>query len=333
MRYINVFGQPFPIRWKYRPELCVDVVGGENKNGANLATHVCVDDGTHRNMQWTLPSSGTGLIRWTPNPSKCWDVARGDTSNGANLYLWDCDENNPNQQFILPASGTGHIKWATHPNKCVNVAGGTADTSPSPPGRINLNMYDCMSSNNLEFTLPLVSESTDLVVTSLNAYDGGDGNPGVAAQMANGFGSFAVRWGTDTNFQFQFVESGTSTPRVLSEVHMAFFDMDGQAAWQEYVSGEGYKGYITDVATTLSASTLASGRTQFEGTVSVENPTSPGVASEAQRKASVMFFFKDTSTFKITFGHKGNKAPYTRPGEFATLFFSGSSVLVDRCAP
>jgi len=215
----------------------------------------------------------------------------------------------------------------------MNVNGGTTDTSPNPPGRININIYKCTDTPDQQWTLPQVSESTDLVVTTLNAYDGGAGNNNVAANMANGFGSLIVRWGTATNIQFQFVESGTSTPRVLPEVHMAFFDLDGQAAWQEYISGEGYKGYITDVATTLSASTLSTGRTQFEGTVSVENPTSPGVASDAQRKASVMFFFKETSTFTVTLGHKGNAAPYTKPGEYAQFFFSGSSVLVDRCGP
>jgi len=333
MRYINIFGQPFPIRWKHRQELCIDVVGGEVKQGANIATHDCVDDGTHRNMQWTLPSSGTGLIRWTPNPGFCLDVQGGSTLDAANVYLYPCDASNPNQQWILPAGGEGEIKWATYPDRCMNVHGGTADTSPSPPGRINIDVYKCNGNADQQFVLPLVSESTDLVLTTLNTYDGGDGNGNVPAQMENGFGALKIRWGTATDVQFQFVESGTSTPRVISEAHMAFFDLDGQAAWQEYLSGEGYKGYITDIAPTLSANMLSSGRTQFEGTVSVANPTEPGVATDAQRKASVMFFFKDTSTFTVTFGHKGNAAPYTSPGQFATFFFSGSSVLVDRCGP
>ena len=117
----------------------------------------------------------------------------------------------------------------------------------------------------------------------------------------------------------------------MEEVHLAFFDLDGGDSGAEVLSGQGYKGYITDAETTLAADTLPSGRTQFKGTESVPNPDSPGVASEAQRKASVMFFVKDSSSMTINFGYEGNNPPYTKAGENALLLFSGSSVLVDRC--
>ena len=63
------------------------------------------------------------------------------------------------------------------------------------------------------------------------------------------------------------------------------------------------------------------------GTETVEDPTAPGTASSAQRKASVMFFLKDVSEFGVTFGQEGGTSSGT-----SKLLFSGSSVLVDRCA-
>jgi len=87
-----------------------------------------IESGTHFNMQWTLPPSGTGVIRWTPHPDKCFQVAGGSTANGANLELCDCDDTDPNQQFTIPASGSGVIKWATNPTKCVDVKDGKTVT-------------------------------------------------------------------------------------------------------------------------------------------------------------------------------------------------------------
>jgi len=173
--------------------------------------------------------------------------------------------------------------------------------------------------------------ATDLVVTAVTPLDGKP-NTGAVNNMKNGFGSLIVRWGTTTDFQFQFVQSGTATPVVIEEYHMAFFDMDKSGDGAEVLSGQGYKGYVTDADTSLAASILGGGRTEFTGTQSVPNPTSPGVATEAQRKASVMFFFKNSSSFIVNFGYRGSQGTYTKDGEFALLLFSGSSVLVDRCS-
>lgn len=336
MRYVNIFAKAFPVRWTTNPDVCIDVAGGSKANGASVMTWECVDDGTHRNMQWTLPPSGTGVIRWTPNPTKCFQVAGGSTANGANLEMWDCDEANPDQQFsiVTTGSGIGPIKWATHPDKCLNVKNGDAFAFKKDGGsanRVDIQLSDCIDNDaNQEFTLPKVKDATDLVIKSLNQYTS-PGNADVSSNMEKGFGSLTVKWGTSTEFQFQFVESGTSTPRVLEEFHMAMFDLDKAGDGAEFVAGKGYKGYVTDAETSLSASTLPDGRTKFTGTASVPNPTEPGQASDAQRKASVMFFVKNSSELIVTFGFEG-PGTYDQPGQNALLLFSGSSVLVDRCA-
>ena len=174
-----------------------------------------------------------------------------------------------------------------------------------------------------------VIDGTDLVVTTLNAYEGLS-NTEVETNMNNGFGSLKLRKGTSTDFKFQFVETGTLTPRTLEEFHLAFFDIDKETTGTEFVSSQGYKGYITDIDTSLSASTLPSGRTKFSGTLSNTNPTSAAEASDTVRKASVMFFFENTSEFEATFGFEENR-PHSA-AENCALFFSGVSVLVDRCA-
>jgi len=326
MRYINIFAKPFPIRWTAHPDICIDVAGGEYKNGANVATWDCtaggsIESGTHFNMQWTLPPSGTGVIRWTPHPDKCFQVAGGSTANGANLELWDCDDTDPNQQFTIPASGSGVIKWATNPTKCIDVKDGKTGN------RVNIQMVDCDETDtNMLWTVPQVSDATDLVVTSTSTLTSPSNND-VQADMNLGFGSLKVSYATSTDFNFKFVQSGTSKPRVLDEFHMAFFDIDKAGDGAEFIQGSGYKGYITDTDTSLSTSTLPSGRTKFVGTETVDDPTAPGTASSAQRKASVMFFFKDVSEFGATFGQEGGTSSGT-----SKLLFSGSSVLVDRCA-
>jgi len=175
-----------------------------------------------------------------------------------------------------------------------------------------------------------VGPGIDLVVTAISPYSApmSGGNAGIST--ANGFGGLVVRWGTKTDFKFQFVDAGTSTPHTLSEVHMAFFDLDGgMAAGSEVLSGKGYKGYVTDLDTTLLVS-REGGQTKFTGTSGVPNPTTPGVATDAQRKATIMFFYENVSEFEINFGFEP-LGSFSGAGQQALMLFSGSSVLMDRC--
>jgi hypothetical protein len=236
------------------------------------------------------------------------------------------------------------------------------------------------------------------------------GNPDLKKDMANGFGSLALRRGTSTDFQFKFVVSGTSTPRVLGELHMAFYDLDKQGSvkltsgrcpadrqyskaecleaakaagadyskasldggadgglngrpqgctlngnnvewWgasdnslcgnlgfhcickgpdaAEFVSSTGYKGYVVDASTSLTASPSTDGRTKFSGSVPVPNPTSSASITDAQRKASVMFYYRNVSEFVVTFG---SEPTGTFPDNaIASVMFSTDTDLEDRC--
>jgi hypothetical protein len=232
--------------------------------------------------------------------------------------------------------------------------------------------------------------------------------------MANGFGSLVIRRGTSTDFQFKFVVCGTSTPRVLEELHMAFYDLDKEGSvkltsgqcpadrqyskaecleaaksagandyilysktsldggadgglngrpqgctlngnniewWgasdnapcgnlgfncickgadgAEFVSSTGYEGYVVDGSTSLSASRSPDGHTRFSGSVAVPNPTSSTSVTDSQRKASVMFYYKNVSEFIVTFG---SEPVGTFPDNaISSLMFSSDTDLEKRC--
>jgi len=129
-------------------------------------------------------------------------------------------------------------------------------------------------------------------------------------------------------FRFTFVQPGTNTPVVVPEIHFATFDLDGDNPHGiETVSSKGYKGYVTDITPSVVASNLPDGRTKFsssEAVNNIPNPSDPNVLTVEQRANSVMYFFKDASTFDIEFGIEGGQ-------NSRNLFFSFASVLNDRC--
>jgi len=147
------------------------------------------------------------------------------------------------------------------------------------------------------------------------------------------------------DFKFSFFEAGTSTPLVLSEVHLAIFDLDGTSdAWGiETASSKGYKGYVTDTAPDITAARLPDGRTQFVGAGTANNlanPSSPQTLTPEQRRNSVMYFYADVSSFELSFGVEqaveppalngfGRIVPEWGKGRY--LFFAGESSLNDRC--
>jgi len=166
----------------------------------------------------------------------------------------------------------------------------------------------------------------DLVVTALNSY----------AATNNRLNGLSAKFGVittacsnpPTNFAFNFVQQGTNTPVVLSEVHMAIFDIDGKDPnGVEIAASKGYKGYVTDAIPNVVASRLADGRTKFSSGQAVDNvpnPVDPDTMTPEQRKSSIMYFYTNVTNFEITFGIEN--CVYAR-----NLFFSGKSALNDRC--
>jgi len=168
-------------------------------------------------------------------------------------------------------------------------------------------------------------EPFDVVITALTPYTAGNvrknGKDG-------GFGRISMKCNTSADFRFSFVVPGTNDPVVLPEVHMATFDLDGgdlNGDNLESVSSLGYYGYVTDANPSVLASLYPDGRTKFTSAGgSVDNPSDPQALTDEQRRNSVMYFYKDVSSFEINFGIAGGD-------KGRNLFFSFESSLDDRC--
>jgi hypothetical protein len=132
--------------------------------------------------------------------------------------------------------------------------------------------------------------------------------------------------------QVDFYSTGTRDPLTINEIHLATFDLDGDAAGGlEYVSSKGYKGYVTDTVPNIGAARLSDGRTQFISAGvqnNIPNPTDPDTLTTVQRACSVMYFYENVNSVELTFGLQG-----ASQGAGRFLFFSFSSSLKDRCGP
>merc|ERR1719428_1367980 len=118
---------------------------------------------------------------------------------------------------------------------------------------------------------------------------------------------------------------GTNTPLQLTEVHMAVFDVDGDStAGLESLSSKGYAGYITELKTSMIPTRLPDGRTQFVAdglNTNIPNPADPKALTPEQRKACVMYFYKNVQSFELQYTIDGTGA-WTR-----NLFFYFDSPL------
>jgi len=170
-------------------------------------------------------------------------------------------------------------------------------------------------------------EAFDLVVTAIGSY-----SPKESSKNGHkhGFGIINILGNTSSSFRFSTVEPGTNTPVILSEVHLAIFDLDGiYVKGLESVSSKGYHGYVTDENPSVVVSVAPDGTASFTGDPGeVVNPTDPDALTEEQRRNSIMFFYKDVSSFELAFG-----APSTKVTTASrNLFFAFKSSLDGRCA-
>jgi len=172
-------------------------------------------------------------------------------------------------------------------------------------------------------------EAFDVVVTAIGSYTPKDSNKN---GRKGGFGQINMMGNTSSNFRFSFVEPGTNTPVVLSEVHMATFDLDGSySSGLESESSKGYYGYVTDANPSVETSLSPDGSIKFTGNgpTNLLNPTDPNTLNQDQRANSIMFFYKNVSSFEINFDVAVKDTTTREVGR--NLFFAFGSSLNDRC--
>jgi hypothetical protein len=170
-------------------------------------------------------------------------------------------------------------------------------------------------------------EAFELVVTAIDSYTPKDSSKN---GRKHGFGAINIMGNTTSSFRFSIVEPGTNTPVKLSEVHLAIFDLDGiYVQGLESVSSKGYHGYVTDEKPSVVVSLSPDGTASFTGNSGeLANPIGPNKLTREQSRNSIMFFYKDVSSFELAFGAPSTKE--TTAGR--NLFFAFKSSLDSRCA-
>ncbi|WP_075028235.1 RICIN domain-containing protein [Streptomyces mirabilis] len=116
--------------WSHATGRCIDVSGGQGKDGTPLDIWDC---GSGARMTWQFRSDGTVRAM-----GKCMDVAWGSTADGATIQLANCS-GNPAQRFRL---NPAHDLVNPQADKCRGRAGQghrqrhpPATVEPQRPGR------------------------------------------------------------------------------------------------------------------------------------------------------------------------------------------------------
>jgi len=138
-------------------------------------------------------------------------------------------------------------------------------------------------------------------------------------------GQINIDSGSESTFDFMFVESGTDIPYALPDVLFSVYDIDqnhikGRDGRTDLVNHEyvvfphDHASEVTDWALTKDPPTgvkesgsNADGTLRFTSTqfgVLADNPTNPLDLSPFQKSHSVTVFYADSSKFQVTFGHE-----------------------------
>jgi hypothetical protein len=115
---------------------CLNVLGSELQDGANVAQWDCEQGGD--NQQWRLDEvDGYYEIR-VKHSGKCLNVLGSEPQDGANVAQWDCEWGGDNQLWRLSEVEDGYYEIRVkHSAKCLNVLGS------EPQDGANVAQWDC----------------------------------------------------------------------------------------------------------------------------------------------------------------------------------------------
>jgi len=219
-----------------------------------------------------------------------------------------------------------------------------------------------VTSNNLGGKGPNFGDPQELRYTGVGTKDGKGldlvvtaDNPGAYTPKGNGennglnglFGTISVWAGTSADLTFKIEESVSKAPVALDEFYVSILDIDEE---QSRIRERVYVTYGRKLVDRVLEPTdrgmteveLADGRTVYESTITggpwnnpsdpmvlgvVANPSSYGVPSVDQRKQALMFIYRKTSTWQLTF-----EATHTEGLPHGRNFvFGGTSAIIDIC--
>jgi hypothetical protein len=217
----------------------------------------------------------------------------------------------------------GVSNWTLHNNLEHNNLGGMGPVTTDPPELRYSKVFKTGRGQQQEIDL-LVKVAHGSAYAPANTSLNGlwpklpDGRPD-HTQM----GQLNIGCGTETTFDFMFVESGTNKTYNLSNVMFSVYDLDQHKGYVNHefvVFPEPVTNWTLteDPPTQVNQTGLNDGTLRFTSTEVGnldDNPTDPKKLTPLQRSRSVTVWYSGSATFKVTFGHD-----YTTPGGRNILF-------------
>jgi len=228
-----------------------------------------------------------------------WTVMMGNSvlKGGRNTLFGGRSEND------CPCVGVS--KWDVENNLKFNNLGGMGPVFTDPPElRYEKVLVTPWINTVLDLVVTVAEGSTyEVQSTTLNGlWPASD--PG-HQQM----GQINIKCGTQTTFNFTFVETGTHTPYYLSNAFLSIYDLDERAKYDNYEYVK-FPQPVTEWALTTPTEVLKTGAN--DGTLMFratqpgyldDNPTDPEHLTGLQMARSVTIWEASTSSFQATFGH------------------------------
>lgn len=177
-----------------------------------------------------------------------------------------------------------------------------------------------------------VATGTDLVISTIGGSSWASNNDARNGTANGDDGRINVATGTMADLRFSFVDSTTGGAATLTDIDLAFFDLD--FAGQETLTLRSAAATITRVDTALSVTTEP-GAVTLTGAadVNVANVTDSSSLSTEQEQAAVIFSFDSVSSFDLTFdagGELGSGRNFIFDDDFA---FTSTTTTIDFPAP
>jgi len=228
-----------------------------------------------------------------------WTVMMGNSilKGGRNTLFGGRSENN--------CACVGVSKWDVENNLKYNNLGGMGPVFTDPP--------------ELRYEKVLVTPWTNIVLDLVVTVAEGSTYE-VESTSKNGLwptidpghqqmGQINIKCGTQTTFDFAFVETGTHTPYYLSNAFLSIYDLDERAHYDNYEYVK-FPQPVTQWALTTPTEVLKTGANNgtlmFRATQPGyldDNPTDPEHLTGLQMARSVTIWKASASSFQATFGH------------------------------
>jgi len=208
----------------------------------------------------------------------------------------------------------GVSDWNIQNNLEYNNLGGLGPAFSDPQELRYSKVFQTGYSEKVDIDL-VIRNTTDYKVAN-TAYNGMWPTKSDTTQM----GQFNVECGTETTFDFIFMESGTNNPYDLTNIFFSVYDLDALERFKnaEYVIfPTPVTGYALTTPTQVAKSGENDGTLKFSSTkpgIVADNPTNPKALTGLQMARSVTIWQSGGSKIQATLGHHIDEADFKKTG-------------------